>query len=92
MAPPFREAEFDIRWGAGIDGAADLIDFACQIGVVEKSGAHLSFAGEHIGQGRERAREALLGKPTLATSLRAAVDAAAPVRANGGNGGAAMDA
>ncbi|WP_437694266.1 hypothetical protein [Sorangium sp. So ce176] len=56
LAPPFREAEFDIRWGSGIDSAADLIDFACQLGVVEKSGAHLSFGGEHIGQGRERAR------------------------------------
>ncbi|MGK4005875.1 recombinase RecA [Sorangium sp. So ce1036] len=89
MAPPFREAEFDIRWGAGIDGAADLIDFACQLGVVEKSGAHLSFGGEHIGQGRERAREALLGKPALATSLRAAVDAATPARPGAS---AAMDA
>ncbi|WP_434047044.1 MULTISPECIES: recombinase RecA [Sorangium] len=83
LAPPFREAEFDIRWGSGIDSAADLIDFACQLGVVEKSGAHLSFGGEHIGQGRERAREALIGKPTLATSLRAAVDAAAPARPGG---------
>ncbi|WP_437680759.1 recombinase RecA [Sorangium sp. So ce131] len=89
MAPPFKESEFDIRWGAGIDGAADLIDFACQIGVVEKSGAHLSFGGEHIGQGRERAREALLGKPALAASLRAAVDAAAAARPGGA---AAMDA
>ncbi|AUX41556.1 recombinase RecA [Sorangium cellulosum] len=89
MAPPFRESEFDIRWGAGIDGAADLIDFACQLGVVEKSGAHLSFGGEHLGQGRERAREALLGKPALAASLRAAVDAAATARPGTA---AAMDA
>jgi recombination protein RecA len=80
MAPPFREAEFDIRWGTGIDAASDLIDFACQLGVVEKSGAHLSFGGEHIGQGRERAREALLAKPVLAGALRTAVDAAAPAR------------
>ncbi|XYI01429.1 hypothetical protein ACMHYB_17435 [Sorangium sp. So ce1128] len=69
----------------GLAGAADrgVIDFACQLGVVEKSGAHLSFDGEHIGQGRERARAALIGKPTLATSLRAAVDAAAPARPGG---------
>jgi recombination protein RecA len=77
-APPFREAEFDIRWGTGIDSAADLIDYATSLGVVEKSGSHLSFGGEHLGQGRERAREAVLGKGTLAGALRAAVEAAAP--------------
>jgi recombination protein RecA len=79
-APPFREAEFDIRWGTGIDAAADLIDYAMVLGVVEKSGAHLSFAGEHLGQGRERAREAVLSKGPLAGALRAAVEAATPPR------------
>src|SRR3954471_20675586 len=44
MAPPFREAEFAIRWGTGIDAAADLLDMGVMLGVVEKSGAHLSFA------------------------------------------------
>ena len=77
-APPFKEAEFDIRWGVGIDGTADLIDYAVMLGVIDKSGAHLSFGGEHMGQGRERAREALLAKPALATALRAAVASAAP--------------
>ena len=78
LAPPFREAEFDIRWGTGIDAAADLIDYGCQLGVVEKSGAHLSFGGEHLGQGRERAREALLADPKLMESLRDAVREVAP--------------
>jgi recombination protein RecA len=82
-APPFKEAEFDIRWGSGIDFAADLIDFAVALGVVEKNGAHLSFAGEHLGQGRERAREAVLSRGALAGALRGAVDAALKVR--GGN-------
>jgi recombination protein RecA len=77
-APPFKEAEFDIRWGTGIDSAADLLDYAMVLGVVEKSGSHLSFGGEHLGQGRERAREAVLAKGTLAGALRAAVEAAAP--------------
>jgi recombination protein RecA len=77
-SPPFREAEFDIRWGIGIDAASDLLDYAVVLGVLDKSGAHLSFGGEHLGQGRERAREALLAKPALATAIRAAVDAAAP--------------
>jgi recombination protein RecA len=76
-APPFREAEFDIRWGAGIDGAADLLDYGVQIGVVEKNGAHLSFGGEHLGQGRERARESLI-RGGASAALRAAVEAAAP--------------
>jgi recombination protein RecA len=77
MAPPFREAEFDIRWGIGIDGAADLLDYGVQIGVVEKNGAHLSFGGEHLGQGRERARDSLL-RGAVGGALRAAVEAAAP--------------
>jgi recombination protein RecA len=77
-ARPFREAEFDIRWGTGIDAAADLLDYAMQLGVIDKSGSHLSFAGEHLGQGRERAREAVLAKGTLAGAIRAAVEAAAP--------------
>src|SRR6187399_3047205 len=47
MAPPFKEAEFDIRWGTGIDSSADLIDYAMCLGIVEKSGSHLSFSGEH---------------------------------------------
>jgi recombination protein RecA len=77
-APPFKEAEFDIRWGVGIDSVADLIDYAVVLGVIDKSGAHLSFGGEHLGQGRERVREALLGKPALGSAIRAAVESAAP--------------
>ncbi len=77
-APPFKEAEFDIRWGTGIDSATDLIDQAILLGVVDKSGSHLSFAGEHLGQGRERAREAVLSKGPLAGALRTAVEAALP--------------
>jgi recombination protein RecA len=78
LAVPFREAEFDIRWGTGIDTTTDLLDFGVQLGVVEKSGAHLSFGGEQLGQGRERARDALL-KGAIGPALRAAVEAAAPV-------------
>ncbi|MFO0759310.1 MAG: recombinase RecA [Byssovorax sp.] len=84
-ARPFREAEFDIRWGQGIDSAADLVDYGVMLGVIEKSGAHLSFNGEHLGHGRERAREAVLAKASLANALRAAVEAALPVsRPTGG--------
>src|SRR5439155_10141709 len=68
-APPFKEAEFDIRWGTCIDAAADLLDFGVMLGVIEKSGAHLSFGCEHLGHGRERAREAVLANGPLAASL-----------------------
>jgi recombination protein RecA len=78
-SPPFQEAEFEIRWGTGIDPAVDLLDLAIARGVVDKSGAHLTFAGEHIGHGREKAREALMMNSVVANSLRSAVLAAAPV-------------
>jgi recombination protein RecA len=78
MAPPFREAEFEIRWGTGIDSATDLVDSAMVLGVIEKNGAHLSFGGEHLGQGRERAREAVLAQQKLADALREAILAAGP--------------
>ncbi|MBK8938639.1 MAG: recombinase RecA [Polyangiaceae bacterium] len=71
-APPFKEAEFEIRWGKGIDAATDLVDFAQSAGILEKSGSHLSFEGEHLGQGRERVRETLLARSDLADSLRRA--------------------
>jgi len=77
-APPFKEAEFDIRWGHGIDSASDLLDVATACGVLEKSGSHLSFGGEHLGQGRERARETLLQNEELFAAMKAAVDAARP--------------
>lgn len=76
LAPPMREAEFDLRWGKGIDEAADLVDHGCQLGIIEKNGSHLSFGGEHIGQGRERSREALLADPRLMTAVRTGVTAA----------------
>jgi recombination protein RecA len=69
MAPPFAEAEFDVRWGTGIDAAGDLLDTAVRCGAVEKSGSHLSFGGQSIGQGRDRAREALLESPDLKSTL-----------------------
>ncbi len=71
-APPFTEAEFDIRWGRGIDEMADLIETAVAAGALDKSGSHLLLDGKSIGQGRERAREALLSDPELRARLREA--------------------
>jgi recombination protein RecA len=73
-ACPFREAEFDIRWGTGIDAVGDLLDVGVQLGVVEKNGAHFLFNSETLGQGRERAREALL-RGTTAGKLRQVIEA-----------------
>src|SRR5882724_3858410 len=81
-APPFQEAEFEIRWGTGIDHAADLLDLAISRGVVDKSGAHLTFDGEHVGHGREKAREALLVNSEMTTALRNAVLAASSGKAH----------
>jgi recombination protein RecA len=80
-APPFSEAEFDIRWGSGIDAAADLIEMATARGVLAKSGTYLILDGKSIGQGKERAREAILADPTLRNTLRAATVDTLPSRA-----------
>ena len=73
LAPPFQQAEFDIRYGVGIDAIGDLLDEAEQRGVVEKSGAYYSHAGQSLGQGREKSRLALIADPSLVTKLREAL-------------------
>ena len=79
-APPFTEAEFEIRYGAGVDPMSELIDLGLSRGLVDKSGNHLSFAGSPLGNGRERARETLSGNVELQSTLRQAIIAAGPVR------------
>jgi recombination protein RecA len=68
-AQPFTEAEFDIRWGSGIDAASDLLDLATVAGVIEKNGAHFALNGENFGHGREKARAALIGSDALRTDI-----------------------
>jgi len=63
VAPPFREAEFDILYGEGISREGDLLDLAVDKNIVEKSGAWFSFQGERLGQGRENARQFLKDNP-----------------------------
>ncbi|MGD2271276.1 MAG: recombinase RecA [Desulfobacterales bacterium] len=59
MAPPFKEAEFDITYGEGISKTGDLLDIAAEAGIIEKSGSWYSFEGERIGQGRQNAKRFL---------------------------------
>jgi recombination protein RecA len=80
MAPPFTEAEFEIRYGTGVDTLAELIDLGLSRGLVEKSGNHLSFAGTTLGNGREKSRDALAQSPELQSSMRQAIFASGPVR------------
>jgi recombination protein RecA len=79
-APPFTEAEFDIRWGTGIDPLGEIIDLGLARGILEKSGNHMSFAGQALGNGRERVRDTLGQNPELQSTLRQAILAAGPVR------------
>ena len=59
IAPPFKEAEFDIMFGEGISKEGDILDLAVNTGVVNKSGAWYAYNGEKIGQGRENAKSYL---------------------------------
>jgi recombination protein RecA len=63
LAPPFKEAEFDIMFGEGISKVGDLLDLGVTLGVIEKSGAWYSFAGERIGQGRENVKRFFADHP-----------------------------
>jgi len=73
LAPPFREAEFDITFGKGIDRDLDLLVVAEALEVVDKAGSWYSFAGEKLAQGREAVGAVLAGNPELRAKLEAAV-------------------
>lgn len=70
MAPPFKRAEFDIRYGEGIDTTGDLLDRAVASGIVEKNGSFYRFGDKNLAQGREKTRVALKEDPKLAEALR----------------------
>ncbi len=69
VAPPFREAEFDILYGEGISREGDLIDLAVDKRIVDKSGAWFAYAGERLGQGRENAKAFLRDNPAIASAI-----------------------
>jgi recombination protein RecA len=82
-APPFREAEFEILYGTGINKLGELADTAEKLGLVEKSGTWYSYGGEKIGQGRDKVLAHLDEHPALAEHLRGALVAQARRMASG---------
>jgi recombination protein RecA len=73
MAPPFRQAEFDIMFGEGISREGSLLDVAVDHGVVRKSGAWFTFDADQLGQGRENAKRFLRENPEIAMQLQAKI-------------------
>jgi recombination protein RecA len=69
VAPPFREAEFDVMYGEGISKEGDLLDLAVDKKIVEKSGTWFAFNGERLGQGRENVKGFLRDNPEIAKSI-----------------------
>ena len=73
IAPPFKEAEFDIMFGEGISGVGDILDLAVDSGIINKSGAWYAYNNEKIGQGRENAKQFLKSNPQILEVVEAAV-------------------
>ena len=69
IAPPFREAEFDIMFGKGISREGDILDLAAKENIVEKSGAWYAYEGSKIGQGRENAKNFLAANPEICLEI-----------------------
>jgi len=98
LAPPFREADFEILYGTGVNKLGELVDTAEKLGLVEKSGTWYSYGSEKLGQGRDKAMTHLDEHPALQAQLRAALikqaraataaSANANAHSNGVHGGA----
>src|SRR6187401_2356672 len=73
VAPPFREAEFDVMYGEGISKEGDLLDLAVDRKIVEKSGTWFAFNGERLGQGRENVKQFLKDNPSTCQTIEAKV-------------------
>lgn len=73
VAPPFREVNFDIMFGAGINKEGEIIDLGVNKGLIEKSGAWYAYKGEKIGQGRDNVREFLRSRPEVAAEIEAQI-------------------
>src|SRR6187549_1953269 len=76
VAPPFREAEFDVMYGEGISREGDLLDLAVDKRIIEKSGTWFAYSGDRLGQGRENAKAFLRQNPDMASSIEQKLRAA----------------
>ena len=92
LAPPFREAEFEILYGSGINKQGELIDTAEKLGLLEKNGTWYSYEGAKLGQGREKVLTHLDEHPALAQQLRTLLVKQAKAAVTGGMLGAGADA
>ena len=73
VAPPFRQAEFDIIYGEGISKVGEIIDMGVELGIVQKSGSWFSYNGEKMGQGREAVKQLLADNPEMANEIEAKI-------------------
>jgi recombination protein RecA len=85
VAPPFRQAEFDIMYAEGISHVSLLVDIAAESGIIEKSGAWYSYGGQKIGQGRENAKLYLKDNPGMAAEIEVKVREFLGVASGGGS-------
>ncbi len=75
MAPPFKQAEFDILYGHGISREGGLLDQGAELGIVKKSGAWYTYEGDQLGQGKENSRQFLIDNPDLANDIESKIRA-----------------
>ena len=85
IAPPFKEAEFDIMFGEGISAVGDILDLAANINVINKSGAWFAYEGNKIGQGRENAKQYLKDNPAVCAEVERKVREFYGLQTDGGN-------
>ena len=73
VAPPFRQAEFDIIYGEGISKAGEIIDMGVELGIVQKSGSWFSYNSDKLGQGREAVKQLMIDNPEMAAEIEAKI-------------------
>jgi recombination protein RecA len=73
VAPPFRQAEFDIVFGEGISKSGEIVDMGVELGVVQKSGSWFSYNGDKLGQGRDTVKQLMMDNPDLAAEIEAKI-------------------
>jgi recombination protein RecA len=86
VAPPFKQAEFDIMYAEGISHTSLLVDIGAESGIIEKSGAWYSYGGQRIGQGRENAKMFLKDNPVMMAEIEDKVKTVLGMKNDGGNG------